>query len=97
MRESRTQGAAANATNQQQSANSLLPSATIVGFVRPAEWSAKEAATVLANRVLYKIVKDTNGKIVTKDAANKKVEIKGTVTERDGTKWITVTWCALVE
>ena len=95
MRESRAQEAAA--TNQQRNIGPLLSQVTIIGIVRPAAWSANEAATILVNKVPYKIVKDAKGKIVAKDAANKKVEIKGPVTERDGTKWITVTWCALVE
>ena len=96
MRESRAQEAAA--TNQQQNTGPLLSQVTITGKVIPAEWSAKEAATVSTIRGLsYKIVKDAKGKVVAKDAANRKVEIKGIVTERDGTKWITVAWCALVE
>ena len=70
---------------------------TITGIVKPAPRTADEAATVLADKVLYKIVKDAKGQIVARDAANKKAEIKGTLAERDGVKWITVTWCALVE
>jgi len=95
MRESRAQEAAA--TNQQKNTGPLLSQVTITGKVIPAEWSAKEAATVSIRGLCYKIFKDAKGKVVAKDAAGKKVEIKGTVTERDGTTWITVTWCALVE
>ena len=71
---------------------------TIVGPVKRAAATAVEAATVLAaDKVLYRIVKDAKGAIVARDAANKKAEIRGTLSERDGQKWITVSWCALVE
>jgi hypothetical protein len=70
---------------------------TIIGIVKPAPRTAEEAATVLVGKVLYKIVKDAKSQIVARDAANKKAEIKGTLAERNGTKWITITWCALVE
>ena len=60
MRESRAQEAAA--TNQQQNTGPLLSQVTITGKVIPAEWSAKEAATVSTIRGLsYKIVKDGEG------------------------------------
>jgi hypothetical protein len=70
---------------------------TITGVVKAAAPAAEEAATVQADKQLYKIVKDAKGKIVAHDAAGKKAEIRGAVTERHGVKWITVTWCALVE
>ena len=85
------------AETQQKNTGTMLSQATITGIVKPAAWSANEAATVQAKKALYMIVKDAKGKIVARDAVGKKVEIKGTVTECDGIKWITVIWCALVE
>jgi hypothetical protein len=70
---------------------------TIVGIVKAAPRSAVEAATVQVGKISYKLVKDTKGTIVARDANGQKAEIKGTVTERNGVKWIAVTWCALVE
>jgi len=70
---------------------------TITGIVKPAAATAEEAATVRAGGALYRIVNDAKGKIVARDAAGKKAEIKGALAERNGEKWITVSWCALVE
>lgn len=70
---------------------------TVIGVVKPAAPAAEEAATVKMGTVTYKIVKDDKGKVVARDAGGKKAELRGTVAERDGVKWITVTWCALVE
>jgi len=47
--------------------------------------------------VVYKITKDENGKIVAREAKDKKAEIKGNVEEKDGVKWITVISAKLVE
>ena len=69
----------------------------VTGIVRPAASTAQEVATVQADKVLYRIVNDAKGKIVARDAGGKKAEIRGIVADRDGVKWITVTWCALVE
>ena len=70
---------------------------TITGIVKAAARNAEEAATVQVEKQVYQIVKDAKGKIVARDAAGKKAEIRGTVTERNGVKWMTVSWCALVE
>ncbi|HUT33490.1 MAG TPA: hypothetical protein VNE39_08435 [Planctomycetota bacterium] len=70
---------------------------TITGIVRAAEADAPEAATVKVGDVIYKITKDENGKIVAKEAKDKKAEIKGNVQEKDGVKWITVISAKLVE
>jgi hypothetical protein len=61
---------------------------TIIGMVRAPD--APEAATVEVGDMVYKVVKDDNGKTVAREAKDKKAEIKGTVEERDGVKWITV-------
>jgi hypothetical protein len=63
---------------------------TITGIVRAAAPDAPEAATVEVGDVVYKVVKDDNGKTVAKEAKDRKAEIKGTVDEKDGVKWITV-------
>jgi hypothetical protein len=70
---------------------------TIVGIVKASPAKAEEAATVVADKVVYKIVKDAKGAIVARDAAGKKAEIRGSVQDVNGNKWITVSWCALVE
>ena len=70
---------------------------TIVGVVNSSSHSAMEAATVHVGKVIYKIVKDPKGQVVARDADCKKAEIRGTLADRNGVKWITVTWCALVE
>jgi len=70
---------------------------TVTGFVKAAPAGAEEAATVKVGAVVYKITNDANGKTVAKEAANKKVEIKGNVTQKGGVKWIAVTSCKIVE
>jgi cell division protein FtsI/penicillin-binding protein 2 len=75
----------------------LAAQVMIVGVVKASAADAKEAATLKAGPVTYKIVKDDNGKIVAKDANGKKVEIQGTVANKDGAKWITVSVCKIVE
>jgi len=70
---------------------------TIVGIVRAAEAEAPEAATVKVGNVVYKITRDDNGKIVAKEAKDKKAEIRGNVEEKDGVNWITVISAKLVE
>ena len=69
---------------------------TVTGIVRAAA-DAPEAATVKVGDVIYKITKDENGKIVAREAKDKKAEIKGNVEEKDGVKWITVISAKLVE
>ena len=69
----------------------------IIGIVKAAAVHAPEAATLKAGNVVYKIVKDANGKKVAAEAKDKKVEIKGAVEDRHGVKWITVTSCKIVE
>jgi len=63
---------------------------TITGMVRAAAPDAPEAATVEVGDMVYKVVKDDNGKTVAKEAKDRKAEIKGTVEDKDGAKWITV-------
>ena len=70
---------------------------TIIGIVKPAPAGAEESATVAFNKISYHITSDAKGKIVARQAANQKAEIRGTLSDRAGNKWITVTWCALVE
>jgi hypothetical protein len=70
---------------------------TITGIVRAAAPDAPEAATVRVGDVVYKVTKDDNGRKVATDANGKKAEIKGTVEDRDGVKWITVISAKLVE
>jgi hypothetical protein len=70
---------------------------TITGIVRAAAADAPEAATVKVGDVAYKVTKDDNGKTLAKEAKDKKAEIKGTVEEKDGVKWITVISAKLVE
>jgi hypothetical protein len=70
---------------------------TITGMVKAAPPGAEEAATVLADKVNYRIVKDVKGQVVARAAAGKKAEIRGSVEDRNGVKWVTVNWCALVE
>lgn len=69
----------------------------IIGIVIPAEAGADEAATLKAGKSAYKIKKDENGRKVAADAKDKKVEVKGTVVETQGVKWIAVTSCKIVE
>jgi hypothetical protein len=59
-------------------------------MVRAAAPDAPEAATVEVGDMVYKVVKDDNGKTVAKEAKDRKAEIKGTVEDKDGAKWITV-------
>jgi hypothetical protein len=63
---------------------------TIIGMVRAAAPDAPEAATVEVGEMVYKVVKDDNGMIVAREAKDRKAEIKGTVEEKAGAKWITV-------
>jgi hypothetical protein len=69
----------------------------LFGVVRAAATSAEEAATVQVGQVVYKIVKDVNGGKVAREAKDKKVEIKGIISNRHGVKWIAVTSCKIVE
>lgn len=69
----------------------------IIGIVRAAAANAEEAATLKAGPVVYKIVKDDNGRTVAREANNKKVEMKGIVKNRREARWITVTSCKIVE
>ncbi|MGO8688409.1 MAG: hypothetical protein ACLQLG_02140 [Thermoguttaceae bacterium] len=69
----------------------------LIGIVKAAAVHAPEAATLKVGKVVYKIVKDTNGKKVAAEAKDKKVEIKGAIEDRQGVKWITVTSCKIVE
>ena len=55
---------------------------TVTGIVKPAASTAEESATVQVEGVLYRIVRDTKGTIVARDAAGKKAEIRGTLAER---------------
>ena len=70
---------------------------TITGVVKAASANAEEAATVKVGDLVYKVVKDDNGKIVARDAKDKKVEMKGDAQDKNGVKWITVVSCKLVE
>ena len=70
---------------------------TVTGIVRAAAPDAAEAATVRVGDVVYKVVKDDNGRKVATDANGKKAEIKGNVEDKDGVKWITVLGAKLVE
>jgi len=56
---------------------------TIIGVVRAAAPDAPEAATVEVGDVVYKVLKDDNGKTVAREARDRKAEIKGT-TESKG-------------
>ncbi|HUT33492.1 MAG TPA: hypothetical protein VNE39_08445 [Planctomycetota bacterium] len=64
---------------------------TIIGVVKAAAPEAPEAATVEVDGVVYNVVKDENGKTVAREAKDRKAEIKGTVEEKNGAKWIAVT------
>ncbi|MGD0897067.1 MAG: hypothetical protein ABR915_04475 [Thermoguttaceae bacterium] len=69
----------------------------IIGVVRAAAAGAEEAATVKVGQVIYKVTKDDNGRKVARGANDKKVEIKGILSNRNDAKWITVTSCKIVE
>ena len=70
---------------------------TVTGTVAAAAADAPEAATIKAGDVTYKVTKDDKGKELAEKAKDKKVEAKGTVAEKDGAKWLTVTEYKIVE
>jgi len=69
----------------------------MIGIVKAATANAEEAAILKVGQVVYKVAKDVNGGKVARDAKDRKVEIKGTISNRNGEKWIAVTSCKIVE
>ena len=80
----------------------VLPTAVsadepMIGIVRAAAANAEEAAILKVGPVVYKVAKDVNGGKVARDAKDRKVEIKGILSNRNGARWIAVTSCKIVE
>ena len=69
----------------------------VTGIVAAAPANAKEAAVLKVGTAVYKITRDAKGTVVAANAKNEKVQIKGTLEEKDGVKWLTVIWCKIVE
>jgi len=69
----------------------------IFGTVQAASAQGDEAAIIKVESVIYRVVRDANGRKVADQAKDRPVEIKGNVTERNGVRWIAVTSCKIIE
>jgi hypothetical protein len=66
------------------------------GPVAVVEVQSKTAAG-LPEVITYRVVNDDQGKKLAKDANGKQAEVKGTVTTKDGDRWLTVKEFKVIE
>jgi flagellar basal body-associated protein FliL len=62
----------------------------LVSVTKDANGDITAVTLTTKDGVVYNVTLDENGKKLGEEMANKKVEIEGTVAEKDGAKWITV-------
>jgi flagellar basal body-associated protein FliL len=62
----------------------------LVGVTNDANGDITAVTLTTADGVVYNVTLDENGKKLGDEMADKKVEVEGTVAEKDGAKWITV-------
>jgi flagellar basal body-associated protein FliL len=66
----------------------------LVGVTKDASGAITAVTLTTQDGVVYNVTLDENGKKLGEEMADKKVEVEGTVAEKDGAKWITVQSCA---
>jgi flagellar basal body-associated protein FliL len=62
----------------------------VVGVTKDASGVITAVTLTAADGVVYNVTLDDNGKKLGEEMADKKVEVEGTISEKDDAKWITV-------